>query len=474
MVSSMVVCLFGPAYSAAHVKLDYSRVGYRTFDVFAGGDRSRWRIGESYTEAQMSTETFGVRWSLNFAQSFPDGDLRWGSYASSNSLASTTGGSDNGKLSGRVFFQDSYFQTVVSAELLDRGGSTSLGWRRKSGDRHEISARLRVQPFGFLKAAIKRSREYTLPSYSELFYEYTDSEGALEREGGRLHWRAPSWVTEVRFHTTPANHLVLESAIREVDWKPDEPEPGESSPGTYVGVPDGFLSDGRIRAVYVTRGGWSVTVEFRRIRLDTRLRAYDGGRLFAHFGIVKANGRQWSLGAEHDDWFLRLHTGEAEGEIKGVVEAWPFAKGLLRFLGERRHFVGEGDVNWKYATVGRSLWNNRKVRVNASFDYLRILPDLKYATWRPVLFGFGVDDLKSERLELVRADLVRVRLKPTMRWRCWQLELDIAQWLPLSTKKAGREHPGEPTAGQIEPSSSETSEYSWGGFSAAVSLGARF
>jgi hypothetical protein len=470
----LFICIVITANNIFGMGIDYTRVGYRTTTVFSEDDQNRWRIGESYAEARFTTDAFGLQMGFNIAHSRPDGDLRWGYNKEVLSL-SDIGDANNGKLSGRMFFQEPYIQTVFSLTTPGNKFSTSLGWRHKNRERQEFSGEVWFQPFQTLGAGGKLSKAYPIPVYSELFYTYRNND-VLAREGGKLNWCAPAYITEFKLLFSPLERISVESIIQETNFKPETPTNGESPHGTYLGVFDGLWYDSRITTRYMIKPQWRITLEYRQMGAHARLRLYDGGQKFGHFGVIKADTRYWSLKTKYNNWYMNFRTGSGEGELKGVLEAWPFVEGLLQFLGERRHFVGVADINWKAASFGGRLFDFRRIYLNASLDYLNITPDMRYATWRPKAFGMGFDDLKGGHLDLARADLIRLVLKPVLRFNRWRVEFDISQWIPLLTEKFDTEQSSSPSP-EPSPESAKTSDKKkniWGGFTAVVSLKAEF
>lgn len=454
-------------------RLDYAEIGYKTSTVFARDNQSRCVMGETYTEARLSRKALGLRLRLNLVHSVPNGDLRWGFGSSSDK---NDVGYD-GRLIGRISFEERYFQSLLSVSSPDGDILTTLGWCHKADGREEISASVWLRPLGFLRGGLKRSMEYPLPSYSELYYEYTNTGGELSREGGRIDWQAPAWSNVIELQLAPINGLLLESVIRESDFKPSVPKPGESAAGIYLGAVGGLLYDSRIRARYLLKTGWKAAIECRQIEAHMYLKVYDGGRQFAHFGVLKAAGKMWSLRVSRHDLSFGLASGQAEGEVKGSIEAWPFLDGLLRFLGERRHFVGEANVDWNYASMTAPLYHSDRLKLKASVDYLHIRPDLKYATWRPPLFGMGMDDLKNDRLNLIRADLITLALNPVIKLNHWRVRFDFSQLIPISIEKRDEKKSSGKSSDQHSGktgNSGKGKNHFWGGFNATVSIRAEF
>ena len=432
-------------------------------------------MSESYERARFTTENFGLKMSLDVAHSRPDGDLRWG-YDKNTLSSSDIGDAQNGQLSGRIFFQEQYFQSAATISAFADMLSTSLGWRYISADRQESSAGIRLQPLHNICVGLKRSNAYPLPSFSELFYTY-QIDGELEREGGRLNWLAPAWINEFTAELSLLESINIESIIKEYDFRPRTPEAGESPSDTYLGVTDGLWYDSRISAMYQTRAEWSAEFTYRQLGIHNRLRMFDGGRQFANFGVVEADIDIWSLGFDYKNWQLKFRSGHGEGELKGVVKAWPFVDGLLQFLGERRHFIGVAKADWRLSTIAGKIIDSRKMHMDISLDYLYLKPEMSYATWKPQsLFGIGIEDLKSGKLDIMRADLIRLAIKPAFRLNHFIIEFDISQWLPLSVKKSKKEAEiSSPSSGSHENSDNSSGKNNiWGGFNAIANLRVEF
>ncbi len=468
---SFLVLLSG----SIHAGVDYTGISYRTTTVFSEGTQNRWRMGESYERAHFTTENSGLKMSLDVAHSRPDGDLRWG-YDKNALSSSDIGDARNGQLSGRIFFQEQYIQSAASVSAFADMLSTSLGWRYISADRQEYSAGIRLRPLQNICVGFKRSNAYPLPSFSELFYTYRN-DGRLEREGGKLNWLAPAWINEFTAELSLLESINIESVIKEYDFRPRTPETGESPSGTYLGVIDGLCYDSRISARYQTHTDWSAEITYHQSGIHNRLRMFNGGQQFAYFGVVEADVDIWSLGFNYKSWRLKFRNGHGEGRLQGVVKAWPFVDGLLQFLGERRHFIGVAKADWKLTTITEKIADSRRLHMDVLLDYLYLKPEMSYATWKPKsLFGIGIEDLKSGKLDIIRADLICLSIKPAFRYSHFIMEFDISQWLPLSVKKSKK----EAETSSLSPGPPDNSDNSsgknniWGGFNAIVNLRVEF
>ena len=165
-----------------------------------------------------------------------------------------------------------------------------------------------------------------------------------------------------------------------------------------------------------------------------------------------------------------MNIGRAEGRVQGVIQAWPFLQGLYRFLGERRHFIVEGKLHWFHASVSSPVWERRNWGMRACLSYLQVKPDFSYASWRPYFIGMGMDDLRSGQLELIRADLLQVQIRPYYKWSQFRIDAQIAQWIPIYTKEKPDPELSTPPSGDSAGDGSNV----FGGFTASVVLTASF
>ncbi|MCK4857478.1 MAG: hypothetical protein KAT58_05895, partial [candidate division Zixibacteria bacterium] len=177
-------------------------------------------------------------------------------------------------------------------------------------------------------------------------------------------------------------------------------------------------------------------VGFRDLNLNLdSLLALDGGFKFAYFNVIDMYGLDWRFQLRKSRWLIVLNLGQASGEVKGVIQAWPFLHGLYRFLGERRHIVLTGRVSWSYLMLGLPIKSQGVFRMTGELSHLRINPDLRYKTWRPLFMGMGADDMRNGGFDIIHASLLRLCLKPDIVFRHWQLSVEVAQWLPISVDK---------------------------------------
>lgn len=454
------------AISGVQAGVDYSRAGYRTSIILSDGSGNRWSMGASLTETQFSARAAWLRIRLNLRYCEPDGSLVWGDPYNPNSDAPESA-PDDGSVSGRVIFQKRYVQSSMSLAPQREWADLRFDWRHQEG-LDDFSCGLRLQPIKHFSWAATRSLTHPMPALTELFYYFDDDSGELEREGGLIGWHAPAWTTELTARAEWFGRLVATSSLKDSDFKPAEPQPDDPLFDGYTAVLDGKYNSGHVTGEYFFDSSHTLSLSYRRLEINSRCRAYENGRLFAYFGIVSLNADMWSLLFRQNDWRIGIAAGDADGDCSGTVQAWPFLDGLARFLGERRHFVGEGDIGFKHVSLHLPITNRTRLTVTGLLDYLRLKPDLRYATWRPVMFGFGVDDLKAERLDIERADLVRLGIRPSLSWKSLRLECELTQWVPIHTARLGdTDESSGSTSGTL---TSDSPERAWGGFSAWIRL----
>ncbi len=454
------------AASAVRAGVDFTRSGYRSATLFTDGADNHWAGGGSFVEGQFSAGALGQTWRLRVAHVRPESDLHW----ASGERPVSSGGDD--RLTGRLLLRKPYVQTTLQMETRGRIMVSSLSYRLLHDSRMEWSAGVEVRPHPRIGGGIRTGRVFPWPAYSELSYEYAGSDQIAAREGGVLHWRGYGQTTDVTLRFMPISGLAIETARRQVRLEPGQPA-DETASGSYSAAVDGFWSEQSFRAEYLLRADWCAVTRYRRLRAETRLRGFSARDVFAHFGVVEAEGLLWSVQLDHADRFLKYLSGHLSGEARGVVEAWPFAEGLMRFLGERRHVAVTGDVTWHLVSAGGRMWDSGRYRIHGVLDFLHIAPDLRYATWRPLLFGFGIDDLENGRFKITAADLIRLQLKPAVRFGNWLLAFEVSQWLPLSVREAVNETSSK-TAGERGETVSGDGPRTWAGLTLSIQLRSEF
>lgn len=443
----------GPATDSSRSRLSFTQT-----------IRDQSIMGEASSDVQATVLLVGVRFVFRLGQTLGSPDLRFGD---DSPLKLATNADDRQRLertAGRIFVHEPQTRLGITMFPLRSVISADLDWVAKAGDRHDLSVGLQFRPFHSLDFRIARSWLNPMPSYTELIYETASPDGTVDRELGNINWIVPAAVTEASFHLIPNERLRFESLVRKAQLRPLVPTSASSPSGKHEAVVDGWYDESRMRLAYYLNKDSRGTAEFRRYRASTRLRAFEGGRRYAYFGILRGEGRFLSLGVERRNLFIQLRFGQMSGQVAGVVDAWPFAAGLLRFLGQRRHFVGAANINGLQTSCGGDFRLSHRLRIRADVSWLHLVPKLDYKTWRPIAFGFGFDDLKTGSLDIEKLEVLRLHLRPSIRCGRYLAELDLSQWIPVLTSRAEGEDVSAP------PPRLSNYRRVWNGFGAAVTV----
>jgi hypothetical protein len=447
----------------------FSSLGHQANLVFSDGDRSRWQINGSFVETEYSVSRSGVDWTANLRRFEPSGDVRWGYFGKDQPVPDNFA-SNSGRLSGRAFFFEPYTRASLAVGFPSESIKAEGEIRFREDDHTESFISLGVHSNPYLGMDVRHGRFYPFPSYSELYFTPFESGGIIDAEGGKLWWDIPGSLTDFTVKASYPQRVEAVFRLRDVNLRTTKPMYGDMPMGTYTGELYGGWT---IREGAITVGpfsGWTQKLGYRQFDLDCdSLTAHDGGLKFAYFGLVEADGYMWTYAANTDRYTMAMNVGRAEGRIKGVLQAWPFLSGLYRFLGERRHFVVDGKLHWFHASASAPVWDRNRWGMRTCLSYLQVKPDFSYESWRPYFIGMGVDDLRTGQLELIRADLLRVQIRPFYKWSLFQITGEIAQWVPLHTKERPDQEPSAPSAG-----GDGEGHNVFGGFTASLVLTAEF
>ena len=421
-------------------------------------------MGEASSDLEAAAMVGSVRFLFRLGQSLGSPDLRFGDDSPLKPPTAADGQQRRDRMRGRIFIHEPQTRLGMTMSPFRGVISADFDWVEKAGDRHESSIGLQFRPFRSFDFRIARSWRNPMPSYTELIYESADLDGTVDRELGNMNWIAPAAVTEASFRLIPNEKLRFESLVRKARLTPPVPTSATSPSGKQEAVVDGWYDESRMRLAYFVNRNYRATAEFHRYRANTRLRAFEGGRRYAYLGILRGEGEFLSLGVERRNLFIQLRVGEISGQVAGVVDAWPFAAGLLRFLGQRRHFVGAANINWFQTSSGGDFRLSHRLRIKADLNWLHLAPKLDYKTWRPIAFGFGIDDLKTGSLDIKQLEMLRLHLRPSVRSGRYLAELDLSQWIPVMTRR---------TEGKSDAASSTRSadlKRVWNGFGLAATV----
>lgn len=385
--------------------------GYRTNQWIGRGSKIGWEPGETYYSVFYGRRLWGWKWTLSARHSKQRGRLAYSNASEFKALIRP----QQNRLQAAVHIQSNrlnlisggWWRTATETEF---EGGLFFGWR----------------PMRTLFGGIEYSRLQPLANHMELYYL---------QEGGSIKWLAPLSSWSYAIHFMPLEGWTVVSTLSRAHFLPNEAEFREQSVGTYSAAIEGLVRNHTFRAEKSARPNLSWAVEYRQILVDARVLGYDGAFRFAHFGQANFNANIWSVQMRYNHYRLDVQRGVAEGNLAGTVEAWPFVSGLAKFLGDRRHLVSSGVATWYFVNLSDEFTIGRRLFLQAAVRYVHLRPDLRYVSWRPVIFGMGIDDLQSGRWEIRRANLVQAVLSPRLQTRRWTLHLNFSQWIPLSISR---------------------------------------
>lgn len=462
-----VIFVVLPLSATASAQLEHAEVGYRASVIYAEGERQEWRLQESFAEAQFSTRRFGLNWDLRLSHIVPTGDLRFGYLGSPESAPVVTNDPNGGRLSGRIRFQRKRTAGRLTVRPVAGFFSTAVELLVKEDHKSEMRGAFLLRPSRFMSVGVSRRRFQPLPSSVELYFTPYSDDSPMPQQGGDLFWQTQAQSDDITLNVMPSDRTRISVRSGVANLVHDRPKYGDAPMGTYTAHYYGEWSELQIKAGQALKSGLTSSLDLLWIDLKMdSLVALDGGLKFAHFYRVEAHGFCGKYDLKYFDWHASISAGSAEGEISGVVQAWPFLEGLYHFLGERRHVVVGGQLSWVRASTASRLFRSGPFRLDGEVDYMRIKPDITYNTWRLAVLGMGKDDEREGDLGFSRADLIRLRLSPCFTHGPWRLLVDVSQWVPLSTAKTEAGSETTPTSGG--------GDSVWGGFFLFAALGANF
>lgn len=337
-------------------------------------------------------------------------------------------------------------------------------WRVGSEHGNDGGVGCTWSPSHRLRIGVEYASQHAFPFTTALWYE---------GEGGHLRWLSEMSLWRYHLHWTPDARWQVFACAAVYDFPAERSESDVPSAVDYLAVVEGVCRDGTFGVTVAPADRLAIYGRFRSITGDMRLQVYSNGRRFAHFGLAAFEVRMWSVGVNRFGADACVRWGRAEGDLAGTMEAWPFISGLARLIGERRHFVGDASARWMDVSLVDTIAVSKWISLPAALRYVRVEPDMRYATWRPIAFGMGVDDLESERLDIENAHLMHVNLSPSVKSGSWQLAVTVGQWIPLNVqKRADASNGGEGSvsdgSGSLSSDSEESTRHH--GFSFSVSV----
>jgi len=400
------------------------------------GSNGGWNLKESHYQVTFRRRLQNWDWMISVRRSEFGGDISHSSKDNLNILIEPT-------------------PNRIQADLLVKSTLTELTtngwWRTASGNQSEGGLSVTWRPTRALQGGLGYSRRHPLGYNMELYYL---------QEGGRFDWKAPlsTWSFNINF--VPLNGWAFVSSASRAEFLPVEPEVSSTSVGAYLATIDGIVRGRSFRLESYPRGDVSCALELRELSAEAMILGYVGGLRFAHFGQAHFSYESWSLEMAYGLHKIDFQRGTGEGELAGTVEAWPFVSGLARFLGERRHLVSTGEISWYRLRLSDEFAISRHLRLNTISQFVRVDPEFRYVTWRPLAMGMGVDDLKPGRFEISRADLIQVTLSPKLQVQKWTLHLAVSQWIPLAITKIEDPNIGADSRGGVNADTNGSSDNS--------------
>lgn len=286
-------------------------------------------------------------------------------------------------------------------------------------------------------------------------------------EGGKVHLNAPSNMFELSLQVQLHDGVMLAASASEMSLTPREDLKGREE-FRYQVAAEGVVKQSKITLVKSFDPITDFSIGYYSLTAKTSMESFADGRRFGHFGIVDGEVKTWDARLIRGRQEYGIQFGVFDGEIAGTVKAWPFVSNFLRFLGERRHFRGKVDGDFKRAWFERAASDKGKSGFGFRVEYYQINPHATWVSWRPLLFGFGADDLRRDQINIRQAHLMQIQISPAFRLRQLFVQMVASQWVPLSIEKI----PPDDAANDSDPlgSSSNSKGYQHSGFSLGISL----
>ncbi len=387
---------------------------YRMSRMFDDGPSRRWNLGATVTDVTFANTYGGWYTEATVSYVRPNGAITY---------------SEPDGLSVRALPAEPHLCGDVT--IRSPGGYLSGGVRTQVGrkDQRELGLSAYCRPFRGLAVGVERSRQHPIPFRTELYYA---------DEGGALTWSVPADVWRYELRVSPRPWCTFSSQLTEVELSRGRTPEDHPSHDGYLATLDGTWRDDLYRIEVQVPWSSILSGEYREISTDLRLLAFDDGNRFAHFGVAELDASWWEFRFTRGHLLLSIQKGEASGDLAGAVDAWPFIHGLARFIGligQRRHFICEGRLDWKNI-YGENSWSlGRRLHLLVGLRYLHLEPDASYKTWQSKWLGMGVVDLRHGRLDIRSAHLVHLRVTPQINYRHWRLDISAGQWAPLSVSR---------------------------------------
>ena len=423
--------------------------GYRTNQLIGGSSKGGLELGETYYSMSYRRRLWGWKWTLSAGHSKQHGRLAFTNAAEFKAL---------------IRPQQNRLQAAVRIQSNSSNLITGGWWRTATETEFEGGLFFGWRPVRTLFGGIEYSRRHPLAYHTELYYL---------QEGGSIKWLAPMSSWSYVIHFMPLKGWAVVSTMSRAFFIPNETEFRGHISGTYSAAIEGLVRSHTFRAEKSARPDLSWAIEYQQILADARVLGYYSAFRFAHFGQANFYANIWSVQMRYNRYRLDVQRGVAEGNLAGTVEAWPFVSGLAMFLGDRRHLVTSGVATWYRFNLSDEFTIGQRLFLQAAIQYVHLRPDLRYVTWRPVIFGIGIDDLQSGRWEIRQANLLQVVLAPRLQTRRWTLHINVSQWIPISISSHNRQPSNSESSNgsdNVEQNLKEDRSHSGFSFSAGLSF----
>lgn len=306
-------------------------------------------------------------------------------------------------------------------------------------------------------------------------WQSTPAEFQVLGEGGQVRLTSPSNTAKLSLQTLLPYGIKLAASTSNMSLTPNENSQVKEK-NNFIVTAEGEVNQSKATLVKNIDSNTNLSLGYSSLIASTSVQSFLDGRKFGHFGIVEGEAAIWDASLKRGRQFYGIQFGTFEGEIAGTIQAWPFVSNLLRFLGERRHFRANLKADFKRAWFERATDEKGKLDFGFRIEYFQIYPQAEWVSWRPLLFGFGVDDLKRDQLDISEAHLMRLQVSPTFRIKQVMVQMVAAQWIPLSVDKmsASKNVIDSGDIGTDDPdkqiSASNSGGYQHSGFTLGISL----
>ncbi len=431
-------------------------------------DAASFHIGG--TSYDIAVDRISSRWRLNFTRFESQDWLAW------NSRGSDAIPSDGDWISVSTPLRDDFSAVAVTYDALPGIGRLEAITRLRDNSCHDVVFSAGIRFNRAIQASLTLGSLYLLPSAVSIFYHSGAVDEYLSTEGGILQFRTAlnMYRTGLEARLWPGVSLSYSRTVGDF---------AETSPDRDVefhAIPSGEMRSNAIRFNWVSKDGFQLTAAYEQGMVDGSLRFYSHDDKFGHWGIVDAELSISRAGLEWPGWHLFAEYGDFRGNIAGQITPGPFTEGLAVFLGERRHVIADGNLNWYRLAVGRGGKLASWLHMHSIVDFYSLRPRARLTTWRPALYGFGVDDLRHETLDITGLHLMRITVTPQIRYSVFHLTARVSQWIPLGIEQrftpdaqAEDPPPSPAPAGESQVSKNESLTW-WDGFSFSLQISLRW